>query len=262
MEKENSKGYSIAFYSLAAIGITGLIGGLYYLYTTFNEEGEVSDDITNQLEEIKQEAEDNKGVLTPELAIKIMALTNKQAEELIKKLKPDIDDRRRAALGTPDYEQICQEYFEVKENAYQTATSVVLKKHVGVQMEDLHNVMSKVSPYDLERKAFKYEKPSFEGDLPSKSKVKEIFKYYGNQLASKMKEFHQRMNQFQADPNMQEFLIFRILILKVQIDDELYMKYKYTETQIRYLLYEYDLIDDPEIKEVNEKIAKFEEFLQ
>jgi hypothetical protein len=262
MDKDKSSSYSLAFYSLAAIGITGLLGGLYYLYTAFNDEGQVSQEINSQIEEIKQEAEENQGQITPELAIKIMALTNKQAEDLIKKAKPDIDERRRAALGTPEYESICQEYFEVKEMAYQTATSLILKSYGNIQMEDLHRVMSKVSPYELERRAFKYEKPTFTGELPSKELVKTMFKYYGNQLATKMREFHQRMNQYQADPNMQEFLIFRILILKIQIDDELYMKYKYTETQIRYLLYEYDLIDDPEVKEVNEKISRFEDFLQ
>jgi hypothetical protein len=262
MEKDKSFSFSIAFYSLAAVGITGLLGGLYYLYTAFNDDGQVSQEINSQIEEIKQEAEENQGQLTPEVAIKIMALTNKQAEDTIKKIKPDIDERRRAALGTPEYEQICQEYFEVKETAYQTATAMVLKSYGNIQMEDLHAVMSKVSPHDLERKAFKYEKPTFTGEPPSSGLVKEMFKHYGNQLASRMREFHQRMNQYQADPSMQDFLIFRILSLKVQIDDELYMKYKYTETQIRYLLYEYNLIDDPEIKEVNEKISRFEEFMQ
>jgi hypothetical protein len=262
MEKEKSFNYSIAFYSLCAVGVTGLLGGLYYLYTAFNDDGQVSQEINSQIEEIKQEAEENQGLLTPELAIKIMALTNRQAEDIIKKVKPDIDDRRRAALGTPEYEAICQEYFEIKETAYQTATSLILKSYGNIQMEDLHAVMSKVSPYELERRAFRYEKPTFSGELPSKNLVKEMFKHYGNQLATRMREFHQRMNQFQADPSMQELMIFRILILKVQIDDELYMRYKYTETQIRFLLYEYDLIDDPEVKEVNEKIARFEDFMQ
>jgi hypothetical protein len=259
MEKDKSKGYGIAFYSLAALGITGLIGGLYYLYTTFNDEEKVSDEIKSQLEDLKQETHSE---LTPEEAIKIMALTNKQAEELIKKIKPDIEEKRRAALGTPDYETVCQEFFEIKENAYQTATSLILKNYGNIKMEDLHAVMSKVSPTELERQAFEFDKPNFEVELPSKVKVKEIFKFYGNQLAIKMKEFHQMMNQFQGDPRMQELFIFRILILKVQIDDELYMKYKYTETQIRYLLYKYNLIDDPEIKEVNERLARFEDFIQ
>jgi hypothetical protein len=250
MEKEKSFNYSIAFGRLCAAGVTGLLGGLDYLYKAFNDDGQVSQEINSQIEEIKQELEENQGLLTPELAIKIMALTNRQDEDIIKKVKPDIDDRRRAALGTPEYEAICQEYFEVKATAYQTATSLILKSFGNIQMEDVYAVMSKVSPDELERMVFRYEKPTFSGELPSKSLVKEMFKDYGNQLATRMREFHQRM----ADPSMQELGIFSILKLKVQIDDELYIKYKYTETQIRFLLYEYDLIDDPEVKEVNEKI--------
>jgi hypothetical protein len=261
MEKTKQNGYSIGYYILGALGISGVVGGLYYLFQAFNEE-QISEETSTMIEQMKQEADLNKGELTPDLAIKIMALTNKQAEEIIKKTKPDIDERRRASINDKaKYDQICQEYFEVKEAAYQSASNIILKKFGNFGMEDIQNVMSRISPYELERKSFSYEKPVFEGEFPNRAKVKEMFKYYGNELSMKMREFHQTMNRFQGDPNMQEFLIFGILVLKVRIDDELYIKYKYTEAQIRFLLYEYDLIDDPEIKEVNERISRFEDFM-
>ena len=260
MEKTKQNGYSIGYYILGALGISGVIGGLYYLFQAFNEE-QISEETSHIIEQMKNDSQ-IQGELTPEIAIKIMALTNKQAEEIIKKTKPDIDERRRAAINDkPKYDQICQEYFEVKEAAYQSASNIILKKFGNYGMEDIQNVMSRISPYDLERKSFEYEKPSFDGEYPEKAKVKEMFKYYGNELSMKMREFHQTMNRFQGDPNMQEFLIFGILVLKVRIDDELYIKYKYTEAQIRFLLYEHKLIDDPEIKEVNDRISRFEDFM-
>jgi hypothetical protein len=261
MDKGKQTGYSFGYYALGALGITGIIGGLYYLFQAFNEEP-VSEETTTVLEQMKQDVELKGGELTPEVAIKIMALTNKQAEEFIKKAKPDIDDRRRAAINDrARYDQICQEYFESKENAYQAATNIILKKFGNISMEDIQAILSTVSPYELERKTFEVDKPIFDGHIPDKQKVKEIFKYYGNELSLKMREFHMNMSRFQGDPNMQEYLIFGILILKVRVDDELFLKYNYTEAQIRYLLYHHDLINDPEIKEVNDKISRFEDFM-
>lgn len=261
MDKGKQSGYSFGYYALGLVGISGIIGGLYYLFQAFNEES-VSEETTTVIEQMKQDVELKGGELTPDDAIKIMALTNKHAEEIIRKSKPDIDQRRRAAINDrTKYDQICQEYFESKETAYQAATNTILKKFGNISMDDIQAILSRVSPYELERKTFEVDKPSFDGPIPDKQKVKEIFKYYGNELSAKMREFHTNMSRFQGDPNMQEYLIFGILILKVRVDDELYLKYNYTEAQIRYLLYHHDLINDPEIKEVNDKISRFEDFM-
>jgi hypothetical protein len=261
MDKAKQNGYSFGYYALGALGITGIIGGLYYLFQAFNEEA-VSEETTTVIEQMKQDVELKGGELTPDDAIKIMALTNKQAEELIRKAKPDIDERRRAAINDKSrYDQLCQEYFESKENAYQAATNIILKKFGNISMDDIQGILSRVSPFELERKTFEFDKPTFEGAIPDKQRVKEIFKYYGNELSTKMRAFHMDMSRYQGDPNMQEYLIFGILILKVRVDDELYLKCNYTEAQIRYLLYHHDLINDPEIKEVNDKISRFEDFM-
>jgi hypothetical protein len=261
MDKAKSEGYSFGYYALGLLGITSIIGGLYYLYQVFNDD-DVSEQTSEAIEEMKQDVELKGGQLTPDVAIKIMALTNKQAEEFIRKSKPDLDERRRAALNDKArYDQICQEYFEIKEQAYVAASNSILSKFGNITMEDVQNIMSRVSPYDLERKSFEYDKPVFDGPLPDKLKVKEVFKIYGNEISTRMREFHQQMSRYQSDPNMQQYLIFTILILKIRIDDEMYMKYHLTETQLRYLLYHFDLMNDPEIKQVNEKISRFEDFM-
>jgi hypothetical protein len=261
MDKAKQTSTSYTLYALGILACSAVLGGMYYLYQAFCDEPVISEETTTKIEQLKQDVELN-GDLTPDDAIKIMALTNKHAEEIIKKSKPDIDKRRREAIDDRGkYEQICQEYFESKENAYQSATNSILKKFGNVSMDDIQGILSRVSPYELEKKTFDIDKPNFDGPIPDKQKVKEIFKYYGNELSAKMREFHKKMSEFQGDPNMQDIMIFYILILKVRVDDELYIKYNYTEAQIRYLLYNHDLINDPEIKEVNEKIARFEDFM-
>jgi hypothetical protein len=261
MDKAKSSGYSLGYYALGLVGISSIIGGLYYLFNAFNDE-EVDEQTSNAIEEVKQDVDLKGGELTPDIAIKIMALTNKQAEEFMKRTKPDIDERRRAALNDKArYDQICQEFFEMKEQAYVFASNAILSKFGNITMEDVQNVMARVSPYDLEKKSFEFDKPVFDGPLPDKQKVKDVFKIYGTEISTKMRDFHQQMSRYQSDPNMQQYLIFTILILKIRIDDEMYMKYHLSETQIRYLLYHYDLMNDPEIRQVNEKISRFEDFM-
>jgi hypothetical protein len=259
MNKEN-QGLSKTFWILGSAAVLGLVGGVYYLYNLFSQEEELSEEQKLQIEEMKQEVEDTNGELTPELAVQTMALTNKFAEEMMKKMKPDIDERRRAAINNPEeYEKICAELFECKEHAYNTATNRVLAQF-GFSMEDLQKVMSRVSPFEIEKKVYEYEKPSFEGTtIPEKAKVKEAFCYYGKKFTEEMKEFHNMMNQNQVDPSQQDYVIFRLLVLKMRVDDELYFKYKYIESQIRYLLYEYNLFEDPDVRRVHESITRLDD---
>jgi hypothetical protein len=53
MEKHKISHYSLAFYSLAVLGVTGLLGGIYYIYTTFKKEQPPQEIKQNQTEEIK-----------------------------------------------------------------------------------------------------------------------------------------------------------------------------------------------------------------
>ncbi len=49
--------------------------------------------------------------------------------------------------------------------------------------------------------------------------------------------------------------------IKIKVDDLLYLKFGMTENQIRYLIFEYSLMDDKEVKSINDKICKYEEML-
>ena len=65
----------------------------------------------------------------------------------------------------------------------------------------------------------------------------DIYSEYSDERVKQLMELSKK--EF---PHMQEYLIFGILILKVRVDDELYLKCNYTEAKIRYLLYHHDLI--------------------
>lgn len=262
MDKNNNKSYSTLFYGLVGAGVVGALGGLYYLYTILKGEPELTEDQNLQIEEIKQEIEDSKGELTPNLAIQIMAMTNKVSEEILKKLNPDINERRRAAIkNQAEYERLCVEYLEAKNHAYIAANNNVMNKF-GFNETDFQNVLQRVNPIEFEQKVFQYEKPNFENNIiPDKSVVKEAFIYYSNKFIEDMKEFRTMISQFYGDPAQQEMAFSRLLIVKLKVDDELFLKFNLTEHQIRYLLYEYNLLDDPEIRQMQNKLGKFEELL-
>jgi hypothetical protein len=260
MENNNNKKLSKTMYGLAIAGIIGALGGLYYIYNLFRSEEELSQEQKLELEELKQEVEHTNGMLTTEQAIQIMACINKKAEDILSKIKPDIDERRRAVINNEkQYEKICSELFEAKEGALQTANTIILKNFGDIDKDDLNKVLSEISPYEIEQKAFKYDKPTFYGTIPDKQKIKEIYIDYGNLLSKYMNEFHTSMDKMKLNELKQDYLIFRILVLKLKAEDEIYLKYKITENQIKYLLHEYHLLEDSHVKLVNEKISRFDE---
>jgi len=249
--------YSKSFFALAGVSIAGILGGVYYLYTLLKGEPELSEEVETQIEEIAEKVQ--TGELNVENAVKIMAMTNKVAEDIIKKSKSDIDTRRREALNNGnEYEKICYEYLEAKEYAYHTASSAILNKF-NISMEDLQRVLSKVSPYELEQRLYESEKPAFENNNRDMDRetTKKAFLYYGNKFLGEMNEFQKIMQSIEQ--SQQEYIMFRLMILKMKIDDELWFKYEINEQQMRYKLYEHKLHDDTEVKRLHDRITRFDE---
>jgi hypothetical protein len=261
MEINKSNSYSKTFYGLVTAGVVGALAGLYYVYSVFNEEEELPEEQAEQLEELKQEVKDSDGTFTADQAIQMMALTNKLGEEMLKKAKPGIDDKRRAAVNNPEeYERVCMEYFEAKENALQMANSIVVKNFGNVDMEEVGKLMQGLNPIEVEKKIFEYDKPTFTGITPDRQTTKDIFLFYGESLNREISEFYKTLGQI-SDPNQHEFMILKVLITKLRIEDELYLKYKLNEYQLKYLIYEYNLTEDPDIRRLSEQVNRFSDMM-
>jgi len=190
-----------------------------------------------------------------------MSIANKVCEATVKKSKPDIDERRREAFGNEEeYEKICYEYLECKEYAYQNATQLVLGKF-NITMQNLQKVLTSIAPFELEKKLYQCEKPDYDDSVlkDDKYKIKEAFVYFGNRFIQEMKTFYNMMSTI--DQNQQEYIMLRLMILKLRVDDDLFFKYKVNEIQLRYLLYKNELYDDLEVKSVHDKIAKFDDMI-
>ncbi len=265
MDSKKSGGYNALFWGLGAAAVAGIIGSAYYIYSLMNPEEELSENELEQLRELQQEINSDdgqKGGLTVETAIQIMAMTNRISEDMIKRSKPDLDDRRRAAINNAEeYERICQEVFESKEWAYNESLQKVIGQFGNISLEEIHKLIQTVPPTEIERINHKYEKPNFDQQLPPEKKVvKDAYIYYGSKFKDEMKEFQRILSQqTQYDPQQDQYFFFKLLVMKMKVDDELYLKFKYTEPQIKYMLYEYNLLEDTEIKKVNEQLMRFDQ---
>ncbi len=260
MEKKNDKSY-LFWAGISAATVTLLAGGYYLISSLLSDDEEIPEEQKEKIEEIKNEVEEHNGELTMETAIKILAETNKIAEEMHKKSKPDLDERRRATINNMgEYEAMCQEMCESKEISYNDAMKKVLNSIENrVTFEDVHSVLSKMNPVELEKLAYKYEHPNFDGPYPDDGKIKEAYMYYGAQFQLEIREFQNILSTNQYDPNQDSFLFFKLLVHKTKVDDLLYLKYKMTEQQIRYLLHERNLLSDPVIKSLHDQITRIDE---
>ena len=251
------------FYILAAAGVAGILGGIYYLYSTFSEE-ELDEKETIEIEEIKQEIVSNNQKLTQDAAIRALYLVNHHSEENLKKMKPDIEKRRREALDNDEeYKKICMEYLEVKESTYMSSSNLILSQF-NTNMDEIHKLLQTCDPLYVEKKFFEFETPKFEKEKPSKEKSKEIYIYYANKFLEEMMEFGNQMKSMgmnNYNPQMQQMAMFNMVSSKMKVEDMTFIKYHITEQQIRFLLNEYDLLNDRDVIQLQQKLASFEEMM-
>jgi hypothetical protein len=267
MDKKQNTGYNFLFYGMAAGAVAAMVGSAYYLYNLFSQDEELSDADMVKIEQLKEEIteqidEKNEQGLTPEIAVQIMSMTNRVGEEILKKTKPDLEIKRRAAINMPEeYERICQEYLEAKEYAYQEASKKVLTQFGDFNFEDINTVLMDIHPADYERMNHKYEQVTFDkSPKPERDTVKKAYLYYGKKFKEEMREMQKIMPMAggNMDEGQQQYMFFKLLIMKFKVEDYLYLNFSYTEAQIKHLLFEYDLFQDPEIRSLNEQLARMD----
>ena len=255
--------YNQTLYLLGAAGLAGILAGAYFIWSVLNDEEELDEKEVIEIEEIKEIVK-GKGTIDKNSAIHILYLTNHHAEEELKRIKPDIEKRRREAFNNDyEYKSICSEFLEAKEGAYMRASQKILGEF-NTTMEDLNKIMTDVDPLEMEKKFFEFEKPEFSNGKPDKIKTKEAFLFFGNKFMEEMQGLSSQFKNFQtsfSNPQAQEMAMFNLLVSKLKVEDLVYLKYQITENQIRFLLNDYDLLKDVDIQAMHTKIASFEEMM-
>ena len=225
-------------------------------------EPELNEEDREKIEQIKEQVEvKSSGKLNTDIAIKILAMINKKTEEHIKIIKPDLETRRREAFDKPeDYDQLCAEMIQTRNEVYMSISEKILNEF-GYTNEEIGVCLQTLPPIEIEQQMLAVEKPEFNDSKPSKEEAKIAFLFYGNKCVTEMHKFQGLMNNAGGDQYQQEYMLYQLMIMKFRIDDELHRTYKVGENQLRYLLYEYDLYSDPQIKKLVTNMAKLEYFM-
>ncbi len=269
METTNKKsGYTPLFWTLGAAAVVGLVGSAYYVFNLFQAEEEIPEQQLENIVKVQEKMDNNmktgKQELDIETAVQIMAITNKLSEETLKKHNPDLEKRRREAINQGErYDELCMEYIEAKEREYQKAMQIVFANFPGVTMEDIQRVMQNSDPQEVERLNSQFDPAEFEAEKPSREATKKAYIYYGQAFTNNMKEMVSIIRQTgqsgQGDPQQEQFFFIKMLITKMKIDDIIFIEHKLTESQMKSLLMTYNLMEDPEIVNVNRQLMTLQQ---
>jgi hypothetical protein len=237
---------------------------LYKLYTCKDEEEEIEKILIDEKELFDL---DNK--LTENGAINLMIKINLLADEYYNKEYSDLDKKRRENINNlEEYTTLCNETFTHKQTIYQLATNEILNKLTHkITIEQIQNFLQTINPKKLEELTLNNEvellkiEENEDNNLINIKTYKEAFIYYVNIFIEEVKNLQDKYKDINIEENVQiqNMLMFEYLIVKIKADDLLYLKYNTTEQKIKIILYKNNCLDDPDIKEAQNKLEKFEQ---
>ncbi len=250
-----------SLYFILAASAVGLFKGFFYLYSLYRKTDKLADEQIIEIEEIKLLILENKGDISTDLVIRILVQINKRSAELMKNSNPSINSKRREAItNNKEYIKQCNEYFNQKNYYYGKATKDIIKLF-NFRVKDLKKLIEQIPYYDIERKIIDYSSKQVESlqvDKFDKHKAKEAFIYFGNTFLDEISLLYNHMkSNIPKEDN--ENKIYKLLLAKLKVEDKLYIRYQILESQLRYMINEFSLMDLTEVNELNNKILKYEE---
>ena len=258
----------ILYYGGITVSAAIIGSSLYYLYKLYTCKDEEEEEIEKILIDEKELFDlDNK--LTENGAINLMIKINLLADEYYNKEYSDLDKKRRENINNlEEYTTLCNETFTHKQTIYQLATNEILNKLTHkITIEQIQNFLQTINPKKLEELTLNYEvellkiEENNDNNLININTYKEAFIYYVNIFIEEVKNLQDKYKDINIEENVQiqNMLMFEYLIVKIKADDLLYLKYNTTEQKIKIILYKNNCLDDPDIKEAQNKLEKFEQ---
>ena len=213
-----SKTFSFIFLSGSA-----LIGGYLYKYC-FKKESPLSS--------LKTEYENNNNYLTKEIAFKLIIHCIQNGNALYHKSYSSLDKKRRENINSPSdiYYELCYEAMTKKQMCYDQECLKVIEQFEGkFAMKELLKISGNIPPLQLSHLLYQYDKPLFDGTLPSVDRSIEVYKFY---------------------------------YLNLKINDLIYIKYdKLNDQIVKYVLRINHIFDNKEIKLLKQSIKNYDYIL-
>ena len=250
----------IVYYTLGVGGLIIVGGGLYYLYKYLTENSEEEQKLKKKLIDINEnEIFDSNNQLKDEGVIKIIIKINHLSDYLFEKQNPDLDERRRNVIDKEEeYIKLFADTLAEKKKSYDEAAEMVLNSlTIKINFDLIQQKLNLISPENMEKFTLEFDELDEKEKNLNEETAKNAFIYYANQMneqGNKLKEKIEALGE-SIDQNQQ---LMEFLIIKMKIDDLMYIKYQTSMQSVKLFLYKNNLLNDESIKEAKEILEKIE----
>ena len=251
---------TIIYGTLTIGGVLIVGGGFYYLYKYFTEISPEEEELKKKLIDINEkEIFNSSNELKEEGVIKIIIKINHLSDYLYEKQNPNLDEKRRNVIDKEeDYIKLFMDTLAEKKKAYDEAAEMVLNSlSIKINFDLIQQKLSLISPENMEKLTLEYDELDEKDKYLNEEIAKNAFIYYANQMneqGNKLKEKIEGMGE-SIDQNQQ---LMEFLIIKMKIDDLMYIKFQTSMQSVKLFLYKNNLLNDDSIKEAKEILEKIE----
>ena len=218
---------------------------------------------------------------TDEGIIKLIIYINFLADKLYIIDNPSLDGRRRILLDkknnnndlliNQEYFSLCNETLISKQNAYQIAADKILTSlKIKLSIDELDEFVKNIEPKKLDELSIKIMTElnpilhKYDLNIMDINKTKEVYIYYLKIFIENAKKIGEQKENINDNEENNNLFIFHFMSLKMQMDDQLYIKYKILDDHLKLLVNKYNLFSDNEINqlqnefdEINQKVSNF-----
>ena len=200
-------------------------------------------------------------------AMRLIIYINYLAEKFYILDNPTLDEKRREALIKKNennnellleqkYLELCNETLDYKRDIYQIAAQKIINcLKVRIVQDELNKIISSLDPKQIDDISIKIileinsDLNKYDLDYMDINKTKEAYIYYLKTYIENTKNLFEQKEKSEND-NIEgkgAMLVFKYMSLKLQTDDQLYIKYKIVDEHLKLLVYKYNLFNDNDI---------------
>ena len=193
------------------------------------------------------------------LAEKFYILDNPTLDEKRRELLIKKNENNNELLLEQEYLSLCSETLVYKRNVYQIASQKIFNSlKVRITIEELNEFISSLEPKKIEELSIKIileinsELHKYDLELMDINKTKEAYIYYLKTYIDNTKNIFEQKEKNENN-NIEEknaMFVFKFMSLKLQTDDQLYIKYKIVDEHLKLLVHKYNLLNDNEISQL------------
>ena len=171
-----------------------------------------------------------------------------------------------------EYLTLCNQTMKFRENCYQIAAEKILGSlHIKITFQELEDFLKNVEPNQMEKITLKLttelndELYKYDLDYFDLNKTKEAFIFYLKANIDAIKILYEEQKKIKKNNEdigneiieQNNIFIFKLMSMKMQMDDKLYLKYHIEDEHLKLLANKYNLFNDSEISQLQKEFDDF-----